>query len=162
MYVPFDTLPEYARVWIYQAERRFSSEEQKTIDQRLKKFCEGWNTHGNLMPTSFQIIEGQLIILAVDESQLGASGCSIDSSVRTLRELEIQLSINLTDQGKVSFRNNMEKIYTSPALGIKSKVQTGEIAPDTLVINPQVRTKKDLEKVWISANESWLNKYFPN
>lgn len=162
MYVPFDSLPEYARVWIYQAERQFSSEEQETIDQRLKKFCEGWNTHGNLMPTSFQIIEGQLIILGVDESQLGASGCSIDSSVRTLRELEIQLSINLTDQGKVSFRNNMEKIYTAPALGIKSKVQAGEIVPDTLVINPQVRTKKDLEKVWISANESWLNKYFPN
>lgn len=162
MYVPFDSLPDTARVWIYQAERQFTSAEQKTIAQTLTRFCEGWNAHGNPMPTSFQIIESQLIIMSVDESQLGASGCSIDSSVRTLQGLENQLSINLTDQGKVSFRKNQERIHTVPALGIKTKVLSGEIVPDTLVVNPQVRVKKDLQKVWISANESWLNKYFPN
>jgi hypothetical protein len=128
----------------------------------LKQFCEGWNTHGNLMPTSFQILEEQFIVLGVDESSLGASGCSIDGSVRTLRKLENTLNINLTDQGKVSFKKSEGQVTVYPSLGIKSKVLSGEIERETLVLNPMVKIKKDLENVWISANESWLNKYFPN
>lgn len=162
MYVPFDQLPSHSRIWVYQAERAFSSTEKKLISETLKKFCEGWNTHGNLMPTSFQLLEDQFIVLGVDESSLGASGCSIDSSVRTLRELETILTVNLTDQGKVSFRNNEGHIKVYSALGIKSRVLSGEIDRETLVLNPLVKVKKDLENVWISANESWLNKYFPN
>ena len=162
MYVSFDSLAAHARIWVYQSERAFSSFEIELINAKLQQFCEGWNTHGNLMPTSFQILEDQLIILGVDESSLGASGCSIDSSVRTLRELEKQLEINLTDQGKVSLKKSEGHVSVFPALGIKSKVLSGEIERDTLVLNPMVKVKKDLENVWISANESWLNKYFPN
>ncbi len=114
------------------------------------------------MPTSFQLLEEQLIVLGVDESSLGASGCSIDGSVRILRELEKQLEINLTDQGKVRFKKSEGQVTVYPSLGIKSKVLSSEIERETLVLNPMVKIKKDLENVWISANESWLNKYFPN
>lgn len=162
MYIPFDQLPTHSRIWVYQAARAFSSEEKELISTSLKQFCEGWNTHGNLMPTSFQILEEQFIVLGVDESSLGASGCSIDGSVRILRELEKQLEINLTDQGKVSFKKSEGQVTVYPSLGIKSKVLSGEIERETLVLNPMVKIKKDLENVWISANESWLNKYFPN
>ncbi len=162
MYVSFDSLPLHSRIWVYQSERAFSLEESELISSSLKQFCEGWNTHGNLMPTSFQILEEQFIVLGVDESGLGASGCSIDSSVRTLRQLENTLNINLTDQGKVSFKNNGGQVAVYPALGIKSRVLSGEIDQETLVLNPLVKIKKDLENVWISANDSWLNKYFPN
>jgi hypothetical protein len=162
MYVSFDSLPLHSRIWVYQSERAFSFEESELISSSLKQFCEGWNTHGNLMPTSFQILEEQFIVLGVDESGLGASGCSIDSSVRTLRQLENTLNINLTDQGKVSFKNNDGQVVVYPALGIKSRVLSGEIDQETLVLNPLVKIKKDLENVWISANDSWLNKYFPN
>ncbi len=162
MYVPFQQLPPLSRIWVYQAERKFSSKEINMIQDELRQFCDGWNTHGNLMPTSFQIMENQIIILGVDESNLGASGCSIDSSVRTLRQLEKTLDVNLTDQGKVSSKKHEGEVIVYPALGIKSKVLSGEIEADTLVINPMVKFKKDLENVWISANESWLNKYFPN
>jgi hypothetical protein len=162
MYIPFDQLPTHSRIWVYQAERAFSSGEKELISTSLKQFCEGWNTHGNLMPTSFQILEEQFIVLGVDESSLGASGCSIDGSVRTLRKLENTLNINLTDQGKVSFKKSEGQVTVYPSLGIKSKVLSGEIERETLVLNPMVKIKKDLENVWISANESWLNKYFPN
>ncbi len=162
MYLPFDQLAGHSRIWIYQAERKFSTSEIRVIEETLRRFCEGWNTHGNLMPTSFEILDNQVIVLGVDESNLGASGCSIDSSVRILRELENQLQVNLTDQGKVSFKNAGGQVSVFPSLGIKARVLSGEIQPDTLVLNPLVNVKKDLEKVWISANESWLNKYFPN
>lgn len=162
MFLPFDQLPDNARIWIYQAERKLNEQELKTIRLRLSQFCEGWSTHGNGLPTSFELFDDQILVLAVDESGLGASGCSIDSSVRVLRELESQLGINLTDQGKVSVRNSDGNLKVFPALGLKSKVQAGELTLEQEVINPMIRTKADLHQLWQPVRNSWLNKYFPN
>ncbi|PZX59666.1 hypothetical protein LV84_00874 [Algoriphagus ratkowskyi] len=162
MYVPFENISEDSRVWVYQAARQLSAREKDLISSKLSVFCDGWNTHGNRMPTSFQILDDQILVLAVDESGLGASGCSIDSSVRTLRQLEEELGTNITDQGKVTFKSNSGEISVASALGIKSKVTSGEIDSQTLVINSQVKSKKDLESVWVLAGNSWLNRYFPN
>ncbi|WPR74427.1 hypothetical protein [Algoriphagus sp. NG3] len=162
MYVEFKDLPDNSRVWVYQSERQFSENEKNLITQKLAAFCQSWNTHGNSMPTSFQLLEDQVLVLAVDESGLGASGCSIDSSVKILRELEKELGANITDQGKVTFKSDSGKISVTSALGIKSKVTSGEIDSQTLVINPLVKSKKDLDSVWILAGNSWMNRYFPN
>lgn len=162
MYIPFEQLPAHSRVWIYQAERILTEKEIEIVKQRLTRFCEGWNTHGNGMPTSFDIFDQQILILAVDESGLGASGCSIDSSVKVLRELESMLGVNLTDQGKVSVRNSSGDLKVFPALGLKSKVQAGELTLEQEVINPLIRTKADLQQLWQPVRNSWLNKYFPN
>lgn len=162
MYIEFKDMPENSRVWVYQAGRQFSSQEATLVNSKLSAFCEGWNAHGNPLPTSFEILDNQIIILAVDETGLGASGCSIDSSVRALRQLEEQLGNDLTNQGKVTFRSNSGEIHVTSALGIKAKVTSGEIESDTLVVNPQIQTKKELENVWISASDSWMSRYFPN
>jgi hypothetical protein len=114
------------------------------------------------MPTSFEILHEQLLVLAVDESQLGASGCSIDSSVRTLRNLEQHLGVNLVDQGKLTLRNRSGQLQVLPALGIKSRISNGEITSDLEVIHPQVQTKADLADLWLPLSKSWLSVYFPN
>lgn len=163
MYISFDQMSENSRIWVYQANRKLTPIEQEWINNRLKFFCEQWNTHGALMPTSFAIRFDQVILLAVDESQLGASGCSIDSSVRTLKEMEKQFQINLLDQGKVSFLSDENDLVMSSILGIKAILKEGKLEPETLILNPLVTTKADLEKNWlIPAKESWLNKYFVN
>ncbi|MBC6366426.1 hypothetical protein [Algoriphagus sp. AK58] len=162
MYLPFEQLPENSRVWVYQSERKLTEKEIELVRKRLERFCEGWNTHGNGMPTSFDILNEQILVLAVDESGLGASGCSIDSSVKALRELESLLGVNLTDQGKISVRNSEGDLKVFPALGLRSKVQTGELNQEQEVINPMIRIKADLQNLWQPVRNSWLNKYFPN
>ncbi len=162
MYLPFEQMPEYSRVWVYQADNAISESDEQLIRERLVSFCEGWNTHGNLMPTSFEILENQILILAVDESNLGASGCSIDSSVRTLRDLESHLQTNLTDQGKISLKRPDGELRVIPALGVKTRVTSGEIGFDAEVINPQIRVKSDLKNLWQPVRNSWLSRYFPN
>ncbi len=155
-------MPDSARVWVYQADQKFTEAEEHAVRDRMRQFCEGWNTHGNLMPTSFELIESQILVLAVDESQLGASGCSIDSSVRTLRDLEHILKINLTDQGKISLKKSSGELRVIPALGVKARVSAGEIDLETQVINPLIQNKADLKNLWQPVRNSWLNKYFPN
>lgn len=162
MYLPFDQLPQTSRVWVYQADRKLLDSEQELIRQKMIRFCEGWNTHGNGMPSSFTMVDGQILILAVDESSLGASGCSIDSSVRMVKEIETILGLNLTDQGKVSLKNPTGEVEVLPALGLKSKIQQGVITLKQEVINPLIKTKADLDQLWQPVPTSWLNKYFPN
>ena len=162
MYLPFDQLPDHARIWVYVSPRRFTPSEQELIQSGLIDFCASWATHGKGMPTSFTILEEQLLVLAVDESQLGASGCSIDSSVRVLKEFEQKFQINLVDQGKLTLRDPSGQVRVLPALGIKSRIQGGEIALDQEVMLPTIQTKAELSDLWQPLSKSWLRAYFPN
>lgn len=162
MYLPFEQMPAHARVWVYQADRKFSPSEIDMVSQKLRAFCEQWNTHGKMMHTSFDIRFDQVVVLAVDESHLDASGCSIDSSVRTLREIEQALGLNLLDQGKVSVLQE-DTLEVNPLSAVKGKVESGILKADSTVLNPMVKSKADLSDKWfIKANESWLRKYFAN
>lgn len=160
MYLEFDQMPSNSRVWIYQAARSFSQSEEDLIQSTLQAFCKEWQTHGNPMTSSFEIQDHQILILTVDETHLGASGCAIDGSVKVLRTLETKLNNNLTDQGKVSYKSMDHIIEVTPALGIKSKVLAGEITATTSVINPLIKYKKELNSIWITADKTWINKYF--
>ncbi|WP_460538051.1 hypothetical protein [Echinicola sediminis] len=155
-------MSDSSRIWVYQSNRKFTPEEIDLIESRLTVFCDEWNTHGSLMPTSFDIKYDQFIVLSVDESNLGASGCSIDSSVRVLRELDEVLNVNLLDQGKISFLSK-DEVTTSSLGEIKEFIQSGELTANTQVFNPVIQKKEDLESNWlIPASKSWLNRYFNN
>ena len=162
MYLPFDQLPDSSRVWVYVSARKFTADEQALIQSTLKDFCGEWATHGNGMPTSFEILHEQLLVLAVDESQLGASGCSIDSSVRALQGLEQALDLDLVNHGKVTLKDGDGALRVLPALGLKSKIAMGQITPDLEVVQPALQTKADLKSLWIPVRKSWLSSYFPN
>ncbi|WP_375585035.1 hypothetical protein [Cyclobacterium xiamenense] len=160
MYVPFEQMSEEARIWVYQADRPFEEEEKTWIISKLVSFCNQWNSHGTQLPTSFDIKYDQFIVLAVEEGAFGASGCSIDSSVRALREIETQLSINLLDSGKVSYLDG-KGVNVAFLPEIKMHVQEGHLRPTSKVFNPGVNKIADLKNQWlIPAESSWLKKYF--
>ncbi len=160
MYIPFEKMSVTSRVWVYCASRAFTEEEKTWMLPKLVSFCNQWNTHGTLMPTSFEIKHDQFIILSVDESNMGASGCSIDSSVRILREIEQQIKVDILDAGKIAYlRDNHVEVIKLPAL--KSMINEGKLKPETLVFNPSINNKGELEEDWLMpAKESWLNRYF--
>ena len=162
MYQPFDQLPDSSRIWIYASSRRFSVAEEVVIRRTLQDFFAGWATHGKELPSSFEILHEQLLVLAVDESQLGASGCSIDSSVRALHELEQALDLDLVNQGKITLMDGEGALRVLPALGLKSKIALGQITPDLEVVQPALQTKADLKSLWMPVRKSWLSSYFSN
>ena len=88
MYVPFETLPEESKVWIYQSNRKFTDEEFAAIETDLKTFVENWAAHGTGLEASFELKYNRFIILAVNQENQIATGCSIDSSVQFIQSLE--------------------------------------------------------------------------
>jgi hypothetical protein len=159
MFVPFSTLPDESRVWVFQANRRLTREESALAAERLRTFTDEWSVHGSPLRTSFRIEFDQFIILAADESAQNASGCSIDSSVRVLKSVEQALGIQLFERNLVAFKK-AEEVMMLPVKELKQNFMDGILTEDTLTFNNLVPTKSAFEKEWITpAGATWLKRY---
>jgi hypothetical protein len=161
MYIPFDELNTESRVWIYQGNRAMSASDKSTIDQLLHSFCEQWAAHSQPLKTSFKIELNQFVIMAVDEDFRNPSGCSIDSSVGVLRQIQSATGIDFLDRTLVPFYIN-NQVELIPLAEIKSAFAAGRLKPDTTTFNTLATTKGELELSWkIPAEKSWMAKYLP-
>jgi hypothetical protein len=161
MFVPFETLPSNARLWIYQSDRSLNIDEEKKLSVELEQFCEQWKAHGQDLKTSFTIKYRHFVILAVDENYNDASGCSIDGSVRILKSLQERSGINFLDRSKVAFRISNE-IQTFSLNELRNLFSSGRLTASTQTFNNLIATKSDFDKEWLTTVEkSWLIKYLP-
>jgi len=161
MYVPFEKIQDTSRIWIYQANRKFNSEEVNIISDALTAFTEQWLVHGSPMKASFSLRHDQFIIIAADEDANAASGCSIDDSVRTLKRLGPALSIDFFDRTLVAFKKG-EHVFTISTSDLKTKLSDGVWNGNTLLFNNLVNRKRDLTQTWlVPAGASWLKRYLP-
>lgn len=62
MYVPFESLPDHARVWVYQASRKLTDEEVEKVRSNQQAFCEQWEAHGLALYSSFKIEYSQFLV----------------------------------------------------------------------------------------------------
>ena len=65
MFIPFDSLPDHARLWIYQANRPVTNSEKNIISDALLAFTQQWLVHGEPMMASYAIYHDQFLILAL-------------------------------------------------------------------------------------------------
>jgi len=79
------TLSDGARVWTYTASRVMTSEECTLIQNHLEAFTSTWAAHGKPLKAQSAILGSQIVVLALDESDQAATGCSIDASVTALK-----------------------------------------------------------------------------
>src|SRR5476649_3050231 len=99
---------ENSRVWVYQSDKKLSDQEVQQIQAQLDSFTTGWTAHNSQLKAKAEIRYNRFLILVVDESQAGASGCSIDKSVHFMKELEQQFNINLFDRFNLAYRDGDE------------------------------------------------------
>ncbi|MCL7763227.1 ABC transporter ATPase [Polaribacter sp. Z014] len=159
MFTEYKNLPNNSRVWIYQSDREFTAKEVEFITEKAIDFINQWTRHGDDLKGSFTIKYNQFLVLAVDESFNNVSGCSIDSSVRFIKEIENELKLDLMDKMNVTFKDNdnvnLVKLFDFQQFAKEQKV-TGE----TIVFNNMVNTKADFESNWeIPAKDSWHKRF---
>lgn len=165
MYIDFDKLPDTARVWVYQANRSLTDSEVNTVRVMLQPALTTWAAHGQALLASALVINNRFIILGVDEGYSLPSGCSIDSSARTVQGIGHQLSsggesVDFFDRS-VAVLLTDESVQTYPLPLLKEAVTKGNIMPDTTLLNTLVKTKADFLTDWrICAADSWLKRYF--
>lgn len=159
MHVPFTMLPAHCRIWIYQADRELTLAEEKILSDVLAAFCDQWMVHGQPMETSFEIRYNQFVILAANDQ---ASGCSIDSSVRVVKEVGSKLGVDFFNRGLVAFLQS-DRVKTVSVANLKEAFTQGQWNASTLTFNNLIDSKADLEKNWILlARASWLKRFLPS
>jgi hypothetical protein len=145
-----------SKVWIYQASRVFTISEALEIEERLKEFTTHWESHGVPVKAAGYLFFGQFIILMADERATGVSGCSTDSSVRMIKDIEQQFGINMFDRTTLAFVVK-DKVQLLPLSQLQYAYDNQFISSDTLYFNNLVQTKEELESKWIVAvRDSWL------
>jgi len=148
---------ENSRVWIYQASRLFTLSEALHIEDVLNNLAANWKAHGMPVKGYANLIFGQFIILMADERDTGVSGCSIDSSVRIIQQIEKQFGVEMFNWQNLAFVIK-EKVQIIPRQQFSYAIENNFISPDTLFFNNVVTTKKELENNWIiPIKDSWLN-----
>jgi hypothetical protein len=146
-----------SRVWIYQSSRLFSLSEALQIEDLLNDFVQRWNTHGVPVKGYANLLFGQFVVLIADETATGVSGCSTDSSVRVIKQIEQQFGVNMFDRQTLAFVVK-DKVQLLPLTQLNYAATNGFINPDTLYFNNLVATKEELSNNWlIPVKQSWLS-----
>ena len=159
MLIPFKDLSDESRVWIYQASRIFSKEEKTDLIKELEIFLNQWTAHGADLVTSYEIPYDRFIVIALNEKVQGATGCSIDSSVRFIQYLEEKYNIQLLDKMNVTHKNGSEFLYT-PLKEFRSLAKKRKVSSNTIVFNNLVLNKAEYLSHWeVPAGQSWHSRF---
>ena len=145
-----------SRVWIYQSDRIFFMQEALEMETMLQQFVSEWKSHGTPVKGYANLFFGRFIILMADENATGVSGCSTDSSVRLIKEIEKKYNVSLFDRQMLTFYIK-EKVEPLPLSQLKYATENKFITADTLYFDNTVLTKETLEDKWIiPVKNTWL------
>lgn len=160
MRIEFSTLPADARLWIFAAERPLSDSEQQRLLAIVDDFLDQWKAHGHPLAAARELRYGQFLLVGVDQSQEGASGCSIDTMTRTLGTLERELGVEILNHMPVLYRTP-QGVAREPRPSFGSRARAGEVTADTIVFNNSLTRVGDLAEKWeVPARASWHGKAF--
>jgi len=144
-----------SRVWVYQSDRKLTTDEAVQIQMHLDNFTRSWTAHNNQLMAKAEIRYNRFLILIVDESQAGASGCSIDKSVNFMKQLEQHFGISLFDRFNLAYRNG-EEVVSVPRQQFEELLKGGQINTDTIVFNNLVQNVAELQTKWeVPFKDSW-------
>ncbi len=148
-----------SRVWIYTCNRAMTQQETEYSHGQLTDFCHQWTAHNQALKASVEIRANQIVILTVDESLAGASGCSIDKSVRFLENLGQTLSVDFFERMRFGWLDDTGQLQVADKLQFLELLEQGTIHADTLVADTLVQTKQKLDEQWlIPYGKSWVKR----
>ncbi len=145
-----------SKVWVYQSSRKFTDAETLLINEKIKGFVNQWTAHKLEVTGDGALLYNRFVVLMADETEVGVSGCSVDSSVNFVRSLGSEFGVNFFDRWLIAYKKG-EEVLSCPRAEFEQLVLSGEVHDETTVFNNLVQTKADFEAKWqIPYKQSWL------
>jgi hypothetical protein len=136
--VPFDTLPDDARLWVFATAEPLPGEAAAPLHAAVDDYLARWAAHGTPLRAGRDWRDAQFLAVAVDERAAGASGCSIDGLFRSLRALEPALGTTLVTGGRVFWRGADGRVRSGDRAAFRRAASEGEVGPGTPVFDTTV------------------------
>lgn len=155
----WDAFPSESKIWIYHTKDPFTEAEQIEATKYLLQFCSDWTAHNNALYATAKIFHDRFIVLMVDESKAGASGCSIDKSVSFVKMLGEKYNKDLFNRMIFSYIDN-DTVVSVDQSQFQEAYRSNVITDQTKVFDHMVGTKNDLESNWLKPLSSSWHKRF--
>ena len=156
--VPFETLPDSARVWVFGSDQPLGDEGTKALLEGVDGHLAEWKAHGAPLTVSREWRDGRFLVVAVDQSTTGATGCSIDGLYRVLQQLERSVGANLVGGGRVFYRDDHGAVQWASRNEVSRLGRTGVITKDTVVFDTSLTDLGTFRACFERrAKESWVN-----
>ena len=160
--VPFQTLPDDARLWVFAASDRISGERADPLLTAVDEWLANWKAHGEPLTCARDWREDRFLGVGVDQSTAGASGCSIDALFRVLQDLQGTLGTSLLGGGRVFFRDRDGEIVSTSRTDFAAKAAKGDVGADTVVFDTSVNRVVDYRNRFENrAIDSWHRDLLP-
>lgn len=152
----YENFPDNARIWIYQTNRALTAEQVDYTHTRLEKFVQQWLSHGKKIKAWAGLLHQHFLVFMVDESYEPPSGCSIDSSVALVKELEKTFEVDFFDRMTFTYLQEDGTVAAADREQFATLYAQQKIGENTLVFNNLVATKAAFETTWkVPLKESW-------
>lgn len=149
------------RCWVFGSSLPLASDDPR-LRERLDRFFSQWNSHGESVAGRWRVIEDRFLVVLRDPEGAEVSGCSIDSMVGQVKELERELGARLLDSSRIFFRGGDGKVRSATRLEFKDLIAAGEIGLDTEVFDTTLTRLADLAPGTFSKplRDSWHARLF--
>jgi hypothetical protein len=149
-----------SKVWIYQSDRAFTADEVVAIEQKMADFTSQWKAHGHQLQAKAEVLHNYFLVFTVDEASAGVTGCSIDASVRVVKELEQLYNVDLFNRFNMAYLVD-GKVVVASKEDFETLINIKAVGPKTIVFNNMVQTLGDFETKWqVPFEQSWHQQVF--
>ncbi len=151
MLVDFNIISDESRLWIYGSESKLTDYQKEVICNKISEYLKTWDYHNNPLTAAVTIKEDHFIVVALDDSEFGVGGCSIDSLQRIIQELENELSISLLNRLNIFCR-------IDDTIECLSTFKLGDQAnKETLFYDLTIQKKHELSNWLKPVEEGWCS-----
>ncbi|MEO5582448.1 MAG: hypothetical protein ABIR66_07130 [Saprospiraceae bacterium] len=158
MWIEFDQLPEDSRIWIFSIDGEMQAHKHLALKEALMDFILDWTSHQQSLKASASIIDDRFIIIGLDQSQYGASGCSIDKLMRLIQKLELKTGLGLLLKNKIAIQHQ-NMIQWKTLSEIKQANIEGSLDEKSVYFDTMIDSVYLFKNYWIKPlNEGWLGK----
>lgn len=153
------TLPDYARVWVFQADSFLTDSDAELLQREGTAFAAAWKAHGKELGAQFSVLCNLFAVMAVDETRDGATGCSIDAFMRFILQKQDTLGVSFTNRMCVAYLED-DRIKICKSCDLVNFKKNENITPDTLVFDNLVTTLGEFKQSRLKpASQTWIGSF---
>ncbi|MEO6525040.1 MAG: hypothetical protein ABIP93_00280 [Gemmatimonadaceae bacterium] len=154
--VPFETLPDNARVWVFGSDQPLGEEATNDLLKGVEAHLEEWKAHGEPLTVGYEWRFGRLLVVGVDQRTAGATGCSIDGLFRVLQGLEPRVGAKLVGGGRVFYRDSAGEVQSADRSELKAMAASGALDENSVVFDTSLTDLGSLRSCFErAARKSW-------
>lgn len=150
-----ETMPDSSRVWVYQSDRQMTPEEGQKVQSQISSFLGSWMSHGEDLTAAVHISLNTYLIIAADERQVVAGGCSIDKLEKEIKAVGRLIGTDFFNRMLTGYMDEGQ-LKQVPLHQFWAMKKAGIIQGNTPVINTLIKNIGEWKTVWIQEfSDSW-------